>query len=167
MDSRFLFYLKVSSSPHQSGWRATFSIINANRRQVVGTCQSPCKHVLVGHGVRSTNKGVFLSRRGRAASRRRPRPAADRYRLLEISAYAPASPAICLPRRLGLRVYITPPPATPADTPPQITAYKANFIGTCMQYAQGATPNCAWTAARPDCFDILAGSVNRLLHVES
>lgn len=36
-----------------------------------------------------------------------------------------------------------PPPTTPADTPPQITAYKANFIGTCMQYAQGAGPNCS------------------------
>ncbi|CAG9565635.1 unnamed protein product [Danaus chrysippus] len=34
------------------------------------------------------------------------------------------------------RVYITRPPSP--DTPPQITAYKANFIGTCMQYAQGA-----------------------------
>lgn len=30
-----------------------------------------------------------------------------------------------------------PTPPSP-DTPPQITAYKANFIGTCMQYAQGA-----------------------------
>lgn len=53
------------------------------------------------------------------------------------------------------RVYITRHPHTPpTDTPPQITAYKANFIGTCMQYAQGAriAPR---TVVRPDCFDIL------------
>lgn len=49
------------------------------------------------------------------------------------------------------RVYITrhPPPRYP-----QITAYKANFIGTCMQYAQGG--RIAPQPTRPDCFDIRA-----------
>lgn len=49
------------------------------------------------------------------------------------------------------RVYITrhPPPRYP-----QITAYKANFIGTCMQYAQGG--RIAPRPTRPDCFDIRA-----------
>lgn len=69
-------------------------------------------------------------------------------------------------RRLGLRHRARVYTAThrPADTPPQITAYKANFIGTlrtaCMQYAQGT--HCASKLSgrrlcrrqRPaDCFD--------------
>lgn len=111
----------------------------------------------------STNKGVFLSLGAalppRAVSRvpcpwRRRRAAAgvSRPRIdIASSRSRPTRP----PRRpfayldaSGSCVH-NPPPTTPADTPPQITAYKANFIGTCMQYAQGAGPNCS-SDRRPD-----------------
>lgn len=96
-----------------------------------------------------------LKQRSVFVTRRHP-PAASRVRG-DGRPRASGRPRIDIARDLGLRarlaghlptstprarVYITrrPPPGT--DTPPQITAYKANFIGTCMQYAQGA-PNCA------------------------
>ncbi|CAF4867822.1 unnamed protein product [Pieris macdunnoughi] len=110
----------------------------------------------------ASNKGVFLSLgaalpprcpwRREAASVGRPR--IDIARDLGLRARLAGHLPTSTPQA---RVYITrhPPPYT--DTPPQITAYKANFIGTCMQYAQGAGQNCA-SDLHPDCFDTRATS---------
>lgn len=106
-----------------------------------------------------TNKGVFLSRPGAGWAPPRGRRAAAA-RVLSVATSGRGRRAgrgsisleICRPTRPPRRPFAyldasgscvhNPPPTTPADTPPQITAYKANFIGTCMQYAQGAGPNC-------------------------
>lgn len=72
----------------------------------------------------------------------------------------PRRPFAYLDASSSPRVYITSTTPHP-DTPPQITAYKANFIGTCMQYAQGG-PNCA-----SDATQIALISKPTLLHVES
>lgn len=123
-------------------------------------------------------RSVFVTRRHPPAASRvrgdgRPRasgrPRIDIARDLGLRARFAGHLPTSTPRA---RVYITrhPPPRT--DTPPQITAYKANFIGTCMQYAQGASRIAPQTLRPADCFDIRPGSVFSTaylspLHIES
>lgn len=112
------------------------------------------------HGLTGARGAYVGKQRSVIVTRRRP-PAAS-----GVLATAGRVPRIDIARDLGLRarlaghlptstpqarVYITrhPPPQYP-----QITAYKANFIGTCMQYSQGGRN--APQPTRPDCFDIQA-----------
>lgn len=115
------------------------------------------------------NKGVFLSLAAGGV--------APRVLSVATSGRGSISLEICRPTRPPRRPFAyldasgscvhNPPPTSPADTPPQITAYKANFIGTCMQYAQGAGPNCTSADHPPRLLWYPTSLVYRPLHLES